>query len=547
MDTTQILLFALVVLCTLAAAVLGVLWHLGKDARRNAELLAADREQRCRQAEAAAREIEARLKRALDAIDTLKATNAAKSEEAQQLIAQWESRYRRIAQWEGVQDLFEKEQSFKQTVTTLERTVEALRNVIDGYGSRYVVPPQTMLDELARETAHAPAGQQLKLAREHSRNLVREGRAAASDYADGARAELAANFALDAFNGKAEAILGAVKSDNVGTLQQKILDAFTLVNEQGEAFRRARITKEYLDARLAELKWAALVQKLKMDEREEQRAVKERMREEAKVQREIERAQRDAKKQEETLQRERKLIEETQARAAAEQRALYEAQLREELARATESERAAVEAEFREKMAAQEASQRSEYEARLAEQDARMAAIMAERERAKSMAQQTKRGTVYVISNIGAFGERVFKIGQTRRLDPMDRIWELGDASVPFDFDVHALITTDDAPRLEGILHEQFALYQVNKMNWRKEFFRLDLSDIQQVVDQMGITADWTMTAAAQQFRETQALERQLDSDPDFRARWLEEQRGLDFADASSTRGTNDVDDESAE
>jgi hypothetical protein len=120
----------------------------------------------------------------------------------------------------------------------------------------------------------------------------------------------------------------------------------------------------------------------------------------------------------------------------------------------------------------------------------------------------------------------VFKIGQTRRLDPMERIWELGDASVPFDFDVHALITTDDAPGLEGILHERFVLGQVNKMNWRKEFFRVELTEIRKAVQDMGLEADWTMTAAAQQFRETQALEEQFTRDPELRDRWVREQRG---------------------
>jgi len=544
MNSPQFLLLALVGVSALTAAVFAVLWIQTREARRAAEQNASEQQARLVQASKSEQDLQARLKRSLEALEQLKSSSTTKAEEAKQLIAQWETRYRRLAQWEGVQDLFEREKYFKESVAALERTVEALRNVIDGYGSRYVVPPQSVLDELARETAHAPAGQQLKLARERSRALVRDSLAATSDYADRARAELAANFALDAFNGKVEAILNTVKSDNIGTLQQKIKDAFDLVNNQGAAFRHARVTDEYLEARLLELKWAALVQKLKQDEREEQRAIKEKMREEAKVQRELARTERETKKQEEALQRERRLIEDAQARAAAEQRALYEARLREELERATESERASVEAEFREKMAAQEAAQRSEYETRIAEQDAKMAAIMAERERAKSMAQLTKRGTVYIISNIGSFGERVFKIGQTRRLDPMDRIWELGDASVPFDFDVHALVTTDDAPRLEGLLHEQFALAQINKMNWRKEFFRLDLSEIKNVIDGMGFSAEWTMTAAAQQFRETQALERQLEADADFRARWLQEQRGHEFTEMVAARGGLDDEDE---
>jgi hypothetical protein len=84
------------------------------------------------------------------------------------------------------------------------------------------------------------------------------------------------------------------------------------------------------------------------------------------------------------------------------------------------------------------------------------------KERALSMAQQTKRGYVYVISNIGSFGENVYKIGMTRRLEPIDRVKELGDASVPFQFDVHALVYSEDAPRLESMLHKEFSLKKIS-------------------------------------------------------------------------------------
>ena len=88
-------------------------------------------------------------------------------------------------------------------------------------------------------------------------------------------------------------------------------------------------------------------------------------------------------------------------------------------------------------------------------------------------------GYVYVISNTGAFGEGVFKIGVTRRLEPMERIDELGDASVPFDFDVHALVFSDDAFGLESALHEQFNAFRINRINTRKEFFRASIDEIE--------------------------------------------------------------------
>lgn len=127
-------------------------------------------------------------------------------------------------------------------------------------------------------------------------------------------------------------------------------------------------------------------------------------------------------------------------------------------------------------------------------------------QRAISMAQQTKAGNVYVISNVGSFGDDVYKIGMTRRLEPLDRIRELGDASVPFEFDVHALIYSDDAPGLERQLHRRFLKLQMNKVNPRKEFFKVGIADIKDAVTHLGITAKWTMAAEARQYRESIAI-----------------------------------------
>ena len=113
-------------------------------------------------------------------------------------------------------------------------------------------------------------------------------------------------------------------------------------------------------------------------------------------------------------------------------------------------------------------------------------------------------GYVYVISNIGAFGEGIYKIGMTRRLNPLDRIDELSNASVPFKFDVHAMIFSDDAPRLESLLHNRFSNRRVNMVNNRKEFFRVSLSEIEQAIkENYDSTAEFEYDADAEQFRET--------------------------------------------
>ncbi len=93
-----------------------------------------------------------------------------------------------------------------------------------------------------------------------------------------------------------------------------------------------------------------------------------------------------------------------------------------------------------------------------------------------------KAGYVYVISNIGAFGKDIYKIGMTRRLEPQERIDELGNASVPFNFDVHAMIFSDNAPALEAALHRAFEDKKLNMVNHRREFFRVSLDEIKKVV-----------------------------------------------------------------
>ena len=115
-----------------------------------------------------------------------------------------------------------------------------------------------------------------------------------------------------------------------------------------------------------------------------------------------------------------------------------------------------------------------------------------------------KAGYVYIISNIGAFGQDVYKIGMTRRLEPMERIEELGDASVPFDFDVHALIFTEDAPALENALHTAFEANKVNKINKRREFFHVSLDEIKTVVRQnFDKTVEWVDVPEAEQYRQS--------------------------------------------
>lgn len=369
----------------------------------------------------------------------------------------------------------------------LEQIAQAMKNVIEGYGDRYVMPTAGLLDELAEELGFAEAGQRLKAAREKTRALIKQQQAATCDYVEANRRATAIEFVVDAFNGKVDTILADVKDDNFGTLERKIRDAFTLVNHNGRAFRDARIREEYLEARLDELRWAVIATELKQKEREEQRLIKERIREEERAQREYEKAVKEAEKEQEML---RKAMEKA----------------RRDVEKSTDAERA-------------------KFEEKLRELTERLQVAEEKNQRALSMAQQTKSGNVYIISNIGSFGEEVFKIGMTRRLEPLDRVRELGDASVPFEFDVHAMIPSHDAPALERALHQRFARSQVNKVNPRKEFFRIPLREIRAEIEKLETDVAWTVTAAAREFRESQAIEQALANKTLDEAAWLEKQK----------------------
>lgn len=126
-------------------------------------------------------------------------------------------------------------------------------------------------------------------------------------------------------------------------------------------------------------------------------------------------------------------------------------------------------------------------------------------ERAQAMAEKTRSGYVYIISNVGSFGENVVKIGLTRRLDPSDRVRELGDASVPFVFDTHAIIYSDDAPALERALHTEFDTCRINAQNYRKEFFKISLESIEQAVKRLAPDASFFKDIEAQEYFETLA------------------------------------------
>lgn len=269
-----------------------------------------------------------------------------------------------------------------------------------------------------------------------------------------------------AFNNESDLAISNTRWNNAVRMEQRIEKVFNAINKLN-ASNRIYISEEYLVLKLKELRLTHEYKEKKQQEKEEQTEIRRQMREEAKLEQEMEKAIKDEEKYQ-------KLLEKAKADA--------------------------------EKVTGTKLASLKE---KIASLDIELAEAKEKSERAKSMAEQTKIGHVYIISNIGSFGEDVYKIGMTRRLEPLDRVRELGDASVPFLFDVHAMIYAEDAPTLEKSLHKSFDFKRLNLVNNRKEFFQTTLEEIKNETFKISPDAEFIETAEARQYRESQAIRAQ--------------------------------------
>ncbi|MFR6216456.1 MAG: DUF4041 domain-containing protein [Enterocloster bolteae] len=245
---------------------------------------------------------------------------------------------------------------------------------------------------------------------------------------------------LRAFNSECDELVSKVKYTNFDASLDKIYKSSEAISKLG-AIMNISITQNYLNSKVKELRLAFEFQTKKQQEKEELKAARAEQREQAKIQKELE--------------EQRRKIEKEQTHY---QTAFEKLQMQLEL-NPDNPDLLLKKAELE--------SQLSEIDKALNDVDYRQANMRA--------------GYVYIISNIGAFGENVYKIGMTRRLEPQERIDELGDASVPFNFDVHAMIFSDDAPALEAALHRAFENRKLNMVNQRREFFNVTLDEIKEV------------------------------------------------------------------
>nr|DAO22001.1 MAG TPA: helicase [Caudoviricetes sp.]DAT86930.1 MAG TPA: helicase [Bacteriophage sp.] len=279
---------------------------------------------------------------------------------------------------------------------------------------------------------------------------------------------------LRAFNSECDDVIEHVKYNNIAASEKRITSSRDAISKLG-AIMSVGIVPQYYQLKIEELHLAFEYAQKKQQEKEEQKEARARMREEAKLAKEIE-------------EERKKLEKEQQHYQNALQRIIAQ------LETASETDRTAI-------------------EEKKAELEAQLDRIDKEFKDVDYREANQRAGYVYVISNIGAFGENVYKIGMTRRLDPQDRVDELGDASVPFNFDVHAMIFSDDAPRLEAALHNAFADRKLNFVNQRREFFNVTLDEIKKVVkENYDRSVEFVELAPAEQYRESLKLKEQIRS-----------------------------------
>ncbi|TJX74045.1 DUF4041 domain-containing protein [Staphylococcus haemolyticus] len=274
---------------------------------------------------------------------------------------------------------------------------------------------------------------------------------------------------LRAFNTECDYLFSSLTARNYENYHKKIIRSFEALNKIYKV-DYVEISREYLKIKLEKLN---LINEraIKIEqEKELQREIKEQMKEEEKVRRELEQQEKKIEKEERQFGNEIKSLFKRLEKSVND-----------------------IEKEL--------------YAEKIKELEQKVKQLEEDKKDVENRKLNTRAGYVYVISNIGSFGEGIYKIGLTRRLEPYDRVKELGDASVPFEFDVHAMIFSDDAPALENTLHKHFRDRELNKVNHRKEFFKVDIDEIEEVVkNNHNKTVEFTKIPVAAQYWESQSI-----------------------------------------
>ncbi len=357
------------------------------------------------------------------------------------------------------------EETLKETTNTLESNVKELRKDKDLLEYELLIAHYNFSDYdgiMSEECKN-----KLSLLKTDESLFVKSGNALFIT-SEGTRKEINDNKKqiLRCFNTECDNVLVNLTHKNIDSMRNKITRSFESLNKIF-AVDGIEMNKELLEMKLEELNLVYTYELKRQQELELQKEIKEQMREEEKVRREIE--------------RQKTKLEKDQAQCSKEMNKLMS------YMRKTEND-----------------IEKQLYIDKIHELEEKIKSLEKDKETVLEREANARAGYVYIISNIGSFGSDVYKIGMTRRLEPMDRIKELSSASVPFDFDVHAMIFSDNAPELENLLHKKFEKNSVNRVNYRKEFFKVSLDEIEDVVlKEYNNTVKFTKVPAADQYRET--------------------------------------------
>jgi len=355
---------------------------------------------------------------------------------------------------------------------------ELLKTYSDLVDSKNILEAEVDLLEVGMYKPHFDFGDSEKFKEaikeniEKQKELIKQGKAMKGTTLKGTKEPARfGKLMMKAFNAECDNLIETSNWSNIDKNEEKIKKICKDINKMGEYYAIS-IKVDYLKLKREQLFLCYEYEETKKAEKERQKEIQQAIREEQRAIKEAQMAQLKAEKEKADFEKALQLAHEQLSKANEEEKAKFEAQI----------------AQLQEQLKEAEEKQ----------------------QRAISMAQQTKCGHVYIISNIGSFGENVYKIGLTRRLEPMERIEELGDASVPFKFDVHAMIYSENAPELESELHRVFDEKRVNKVNNKKEFFNVTLSEIEKAVKSKDSykNIEFINIAEAKEYRETLAIEK---------------------------------------
>ncbi|WP_369671951.1 DUF4041 domain-containing protein [Enterococcus faecium] len=393
-----------------------------------------------------------------------------------------ESKVKEYSQELNARETFisEKEKNISKlnkNLSTLENKIDILNaesqrlddEINQKYDTSLVTIYKSVIIPNIDETSSSEIKNKLSLLKIKEKDFILDGAINIPSYLNNREANNIKKKMLIPLESEITGLLNKLTISNVDSTREKIIRTFDKINK---LFKNdeAEFKKELLELKLQELELNYSYIVKVNDEKEQQKAIKEQMIEEEKVRREIEREKKRIDKEERQFNSEiTKLMAYMQKASADVEKELYADKIK----------------ELEEKLRELETVKEDVLQREL----------------------NTRAGYVYVISNIGSFGEDVYKIGMTRRLEPMDRIKELSSASVPFEFDVHAMIFSEDAPTLENQLHSHFRKNEVNKVNQRKEFFKVSLDEIEKVVlENYNGTVSFTKLAQAEQYRRSLEL-----------------------------------------